>query len=100
MGAFIGAWSSSHGDDPGDSKPGSASGEGRKIPTPKLTGTVGSCDGYGWFGQRWGLSGSPKGLMDPNVVLVLEITDVMITGMFSEKQSRFFSNRCRAKLYE
>ena len=60
-----------------DSKPGSASGEGRKIPTPKLTGIVGSCDGYGWFGWRWCSSGSPKGLMDPNVVWVLEITYVM-----------------------
>ena len=75
---------SSHRDVTMDLKWGSASGEGRKIPTPKLTGIVGSCDGYGWFGRRWGLSGSPKGLMDPNVVLVLEITDVMITGMFSE----------------
>ena len=53
-----------------DSKPGSASGEGRKIPTPKLTGIVGSCDGYGWFGCRWGSSGSPTGLMDPHVIWV------------------------------
>ena len=57
-------------DVPRDSKWGSASGEGRKIPTTKLTGIVGSCDGYGWFGCRWGSSGSPTGLMDPHVIWV------------------------------
>ena len=75
-----------HWDVPRVAKPGSASGEGRKIPTPKLTGIVGSCDGYGWFGCRWGSSGSPTGLMDPHVIWVQKSMASIKTDMFSEKR--------------